>query len=133
MVLATGLLLSCTHQGGAGRGQQDVFSPVGAFVRLYQGPLNHLSAVKQSGCPMYPSCSRYSMECVEKHGSLIGWVMSCDRLMRCGRDELDSSPRVLVNGQWKCYDPVTHNDFWWTGAGEKPRQVVSSATENATK
>jgi len=39
--------------------------------------------------------------------------MTCDRLMRCGRDELKLSPQVMVNGRWKCYDIVENNDFWW--------------------
>jgi uncharacterized protein len=33
--------------------------------------------------------------------------------MRCGRDELRLSPEVTIDGQWKCYDPVERNDFWW--------------------
>ena len=62
---------------------------------------------------MHPSCSAYSREALEKHGSLIGWVMTFDRLMRCGRDEGTLSPRILVNGQLKVLDPVENNDFWW--------------------
>ncbi|MBL7211594.1 MAG: membrane protein insertion efficiency factor YidD [Desulfobacteraceae bacterium] len=54
--------------------------------------MNHLSAVKQGECPMSPSCSNHSIRCFQKHGFLIGWMMTCDRLMRCGRDELRLSP-----------------------------------------
>ncbi len=39
--------------------------------------------------------------------------MTHDRLMRCGRDELELSPTAIVNGKWKCVDPVENNDFWW--------------------
>jgi len=45
---------------------------------------------------------------------LAGWVMSMDRLMRCGRDETKLSPEVFVDGKWKTYDPVGKNDFWWS-------------------
>ena len=65
---------------------------------------------------MYPSCSEYSLQALEKHGPTVGWVMSMDRLTRCGRDEAKTAPRVRVNGQWKFYDPVDANDFWWQPA-----------------
>jgi hypothetical protein len=40
-------------------------------------------------------------------------IMSCDRLMRCGHDELRLSSPIRVNGKIKCHDPVEHYDFWW--------------------
>jgi putative component of membrane protein insertase Oxa1/YidC/SpoIIIJ protein YidD len=91
-------------------------SPLSSAVRFYQGPLNHLSAVKSSECPMYPSCSEYSRECIQKHGSAIGWMMTVDRLMRCGRDDMRLLPRVVVDGKVKYFDPVSENDFWWDGS-----------------
>jgi len=39
--------------------------------------------------------------------------MTFDRLMRCGRDELYLSPKIIVDGKSKCYDPVKNNDFLW--------------------
>jgi len=62
---------------------------------------------------MYPSCSQYSLQSFEKHGILIGWIMTCDRLMRCGRDETNLSQDIFVDGKLKSYDPVEKNDFWW--------------------
>jgi len=62
---------------------------------------------------MHPSCSEYSRRVVEKHGFAIGWMMTLDRLLRCGRDELKTAPKIFVSGQWKYYDPVENNDFWW--------------------
>jgi hypothetical protein len=62
---------------------------------------------------MYPSCSVYCNESLKKHGFLIGWMMACDRLMRCGRDELTLAPKININGEIKCYDPVIRNDRWW--------------------
>ncbi|MDM8523479.1 membrane protein insertion efficiency factor YidD [Desulfococcaceae bacterium HSG8] len=76
------------------------------LIRFYRGPLNSLSAVRSSECPMYPSCSEYSKQCFQKYGAIIGWSMTCDRLMRCGRDEVRLSPTIFVNGKWKHYDPV---------------------------
>lgn len=64
---------------------------------------------------MYPSCSQYSKQAVSKHGALLGWFMTTDRLMRCGRDEMRLSPPVLVNGERLYYDPIEVNDSWLTG------------------
>ena len=83
------------------------------MVEFYQRPLNHLSAVRFTECPMYPSDSQYSLQSFKKHGFIMGGIMTFDRLMRCGRDEVKLSPRILVNGKVKSYDPVEANDFWW--------------------
>jgi len=62
---------------------------------------------------MAPSCSVYAAEAFEKHGPIIGWVMTCDRLVRCGRDETRLSPMIVRNRNRYTYDPVSANDFWW--------------------
>jgi hypothetical protein len=62
---------------------------------------------------MHPSCSAYSREAFGKHGLVTGWWMTFDRLLRCGRDEVERAPKVLVRGTWKAYDPVAYNDRWW--------------------
>ena len=107
------LLFSCAASKEVIKEPDTGFNPLSSMVKFYQGPLNHLSAVRRGECPMYPSCSEYSKKCIEKHGLIIGWMMICDRLVRCGRDETKLSPRILVNGKWKYYDPVEKNDFWW--------------------
>jgi len=81
------------------------------FVRLFR---RYVSPIDGSDCPMYPSCSQYGLECLEKHGSPVGWTMIWDRLYRCGRDEMRLSPWIILDGELKCYDPVKHNDFWWS-------------------
>ncbi len=91
-------------------------SPASQIILLYQGPLNHLASVRHGGCPMYPNCSAYGLSAIEKHGPLIGWMMTFDRLMRCGLDETRLSPEVLVKGDWKYIDTIEHNDFWWCPA-----------------
>ncbi len=80
------------------------------LVRFYQ---KYISPIDGSDCPMYPSCTRYSVESFKKHGFLLGWIMTVDRLYRCGRDELKRSPTVATAGGRKCFDPVYNNDFWW--------------------
>ena len=72
-----------------------------------------ISGADGDRCPMYPSCSTYTTEAFRQHGAIMGWIMSSDRLLRCGRDELKTCPLVRINGQNHCYDPVSNNDFWW--------------------
>ncbi|MDY6836697.1 MAG: membrane protein insertion efficiency factor YidD [Thermodesulfobacteriota bacterium] len=81
------------------------------LVGLYR---EYISPVDGSQCPMVPSCSQYSLDAFEKHGFFMGWIMTCDRLLRCGRDEIKRSSRILLMGEEKCYDPVENNDFWWS-------------------
>jgi len=83
--------------------------PLAFFVKLHR---HYISPIDGSRCPMYPSCSQYSLACFERHGLFMGWVMTWDRLYRCGRDELQLSSWVVINGERKCYDPVENNDFW---------------------
>lgn len=80
-------------------------------------PLNfykkYVSGADGDRCPMYPGCSSYCAEAFKKHGALMGWIMTCDRLLRCGRDELRLSAPILIDGETRCHDPVSNNDFWW--------------------
>lgn len=83
--------------------------PVPGALDFYK---KHVSRVDGDRCPMYPSCSEYAAEAIRKHGLFMGWIMTTDRLMRCGRDELKRSPRIWVNGRERSHDPLTGNDFW---------------------
>ena len=85
-------------------------NPLRFMVELHR---KYISPIDGKNCPMYPSCSRYSLQCLKKHGLFVGWVMTCDRLLRCGRDELRLSPEIVVNDELRCYDPLENNDFWW--------------------
>jgi putative component of membrane protein insertase Oxa1/YidC/SpoIIIJ protein YidD len=114
-LMSLNLLVSCAHGNGTKEDAGTVFNPLHAFVRIYQEDLDHFSAVRASECPMYPSCSEYSKQAAEQYGPFLGWMMSVDRLMRCGRDETRLSPKVYVKGRWKIYDPLENNSFWWAG------------------
>jgi putative membrane protein insertion efficiency factor len=78
-------------------------------ILLYQ---KYISPVIGDRCPMYPSCSHYSTEALRKNGTIMGIIMTCDRLIRCGRDETKQSPAVFVDSEKYIYDPVDNNDFW---------------------
>lgn len=106
------LMASCAYSKSIQAESGAATHPLSATIQFYQGPLNHLDAVRMGECPMYPSCSQYGLESIQKHGALMGWIMTMDRLMRCGRDEIRLSPPVIVDGRLKSYDPLEKNDFW---------------------
>jgi len=80
------------------------------FMEFYQ---DHISVADGDRCTMVPSCSQYAAQAFKKHGWVMGWIMSCDRLVRCGRDEVNISPSRYINGKPHTLDPVDANDFWW--------------------
>ncbi len=87
------------------------FNPFRFLVQVHR---TYISPIDGKNCPMYPTCSQYSLLSFKKHGLFIGWMMTCDRLFRCGRDEVGLSPWITVNGEIRSYDPVENNDFWWS-------------------
>lgn len=113
-VLSACLLISCAHSNAQEKAPKKSDGLYSSILEIYRGPLNHLSAVRRGECPMYPSCSEYSGLAIRKHGLAVGWMMTMDRLMRCGRDELKLAPPIFVDGEWRYYDPVENNDFWWS-------------------
>lgn len=105
--------------------------PMSSLIRFYRGPLNHLAAVRTGSCPMHPGCSEFALSAIEKHGPMMGWIMACDRLMRCGGDETRLSPEVWVNGSFKYLDTIEQNDFWWTLSTERPPLIYSTPPERS--
>ena len=50
-------------------------------IRFYQ---KHLSGLKgYSSCKFYPTCSKYSIEAIEKYGALKGGILALRRILRC--------------------------------------------------
>lgn len=72
-----------------------------------------LSRADGHRCPMFPSCSAYAKQAFQQHGWVKGWILTCDRLLRCGRDEIHRVPGIRVNGTVHAYDPLGANTFWW--------------------
>lgn len=89
---------------------QKTIAPVAIALNLYQ---TYISPVDGHRCRMYPSCSAYSRQAFEKHGFVKGWVLTSDRLMRCGRSEMSVSSRIVIGGRIYCDDSLSNNDFWW--------------------
>lgn len=73
----------------------------------------HISVADGNRCAMFPSCSRYAEQALEKHGFFMGWIMTCDRLTRCGRDEQKRVRSFQSRGRIFYLDTLEANDFWW--------------------
>lgn len=65
-------------------------------------------------CPMYPSCSHYSRQAFERYNPIMAWILTADRLLRCGRDETRLSKPVIVQGRIRTKDTLADNTFWWS-------------------
>lgn len=112
-VCALGLTASCA--GFPKKSPECEPARVPAVFRFYQAVV---SPVDGDRCHMRPSCSSYTAEAVVKHGWFLGWILGCDRLIRCGGDEANVSA-ILVEGEERVVeDPLSANDFWWAGSRE---------------
>ncbi|MGB9700920.1 MAG: membrane protein insertion efficiency factor YidD [Thermodesulfobacteriota bacterium] len=79
------------------------------FLKFYR---EYISPVDSGKCPSYPSCSHYALQAVKKHGSLLGLLLTFDRLIH-EADEVHRAPLIEINGEYRYFDPVENNDFWW--------------------
>ena len=50
------------------------------LIGLYQ---KYISPLKKPCCKYYPTCSRYAVEAIEKHGAIKGVILAAWRIMRC--------------------------------------------------
>ena len=83
----------------------------GFFASLLTFFSEVISPVDGDRCPSYPTCAVYSKEAYQKHGALVGTLMTVDRLFHEG-DEHRFSPTVNVYGVHRIYDPVSANEYW---------------------
>ncbi len=78
-----------------------------AWLKGLQWFFSAVSRVDGTRCPMAPTCSAYSIQSFRDYGLLRGFVMTSDRLMRCGGNTTSWVP-VLQGGY---HDPPDHNIF----------------------
>lgn len=102
------LLMTAIHPayGETPKKDEKKASIVTAPINFFQ---KYISKADGDRCPMYPSCSHYASEAFKHHGVLKGWVLTCDRLLRCGHDEKRLSPKVRVNGKLRIFDSLESN------------------------
>ncbi|MBU8922660.1 MAG: membrane protein insertion efficiency factor YidD [Bacteroidales bacterium] len=83
--------------------QEEYGAATSGVLDLYQRWISPVNG--ESNCPMHPSCSQYSKLTFIRHSPLKAYALSCERLLRCGRD-YHYYPRVMVDGRMLSYDPL---------------------------
>ena len=78
-----------------------------AWLRGLQGFFSAISRVDGTRCPMAPTCSAYSIQSFRDYGLLRGFVMTSDRLVRCGGNTTQWVP--IIHGGY--HDPPDHNIY----------------------
>ena len=77
------------------------------YIGFYQ---KFISGTRSTGCPMYPSCSNYGLKVFNERSLVAGFVLTSDRLMRCGHEHSYYKPTLQNNGirliDYPAYDPA---------------------------
>ncbi|MDH3890765.1 MAG: membrane protein insertion efficiency factor YidD [candidate division Zixibacteria bacterium] len=73
----------------------------GAII-LYQ---KLISPARGTSCPMHPHCSEYGREAFANHSPIRAYIMTADRLLRCGHD-LNQYRPTSVDGRRRYFDPI---------------------------
>lgn len=81
-------------------------SYISTMVTVYQEDLNSIHWARKGNCPMYPSCSAYAKEAFSKYSFEKAYMMSCERLIRCGRSCATKLQIVKKGQKLRYYDPV---------------------------
>jgi Putative membrane protein insertion efficiency factor len=84
-----------------------------AYVQFFQQVISPLDGARST---MYPTGSAYARQAINKHGALLGVLMTVERLMHEG-NESQIAPRIRKYGLWRTHDPVEANDWWWHQSG----------------
>ena len=77
-------------------------------IRIFQ---RYISPVDGQRCAMYPTCSAYALQALEKHGPFIGSFIFVDRLYHEG-DPIEHERMISKYGYLRYADPLENNDFW---------------------
>ena len=88
------------------------------YMRFFQRVISPVDGARSN---MYPTGSAYARQAFQKHGALLGLVLTTERLLHEG-NEGRIARRVRKYGLWRIYDPVEANDWWW----QKPEWVYQS-------
>ena len=72
------------------------------LIRLYQ---KFISSQDKPSCNFTPSCSHFSMACLQEYGLLRGFLLTVDRLLRCNGTQAAHYPKDDSNGKY--IDPIS--------------------------
>jgi putative component of membrane protein insertase Oxa1/YidC/SpoIIIJ protein YidD len=53
------------------------------YINFYQ---KYISDLRGNSCPMFPSCSNYTLDIIKAKGVIAGLIEGSDRLLRCGHE-----------------------------------------------
>lgn len=70
------------------------------FMRLILFYQRHLS---KHTCMFRPTCSQYTLECINNHGAIVGVVMGAFRILRChpwSKGGYDPAPERFFQKKW---------------------------------
>ncbi len=81
-----------------------------SYIGFFQ---KYISPVDGVRCQLYPTCSHYGRLTIRKHGTILGFVMTAERLMRCNGGVPQHYPLIRKYKRIFFYDPIKANDFWW--------------------
>jgi putative membrane protein insertion efficiency factor len=94
-------------------------------VRFFQ---KFISPVDGERCTMVPTCSHYGLQAIRKHGALLGFIMTADRIVH-EYEEQRFVPSVWDGRSHRFLDPVENNDFWFSPASLSGTPVQPKAKE----
>jgi hypothetical protein len=97
--------------------------PLVLLIRFYRA---FISPAVASSCTFVPSCSAYGLQAFQKHGTLLGSVMTVERIMRNHQIDADQYSLVQTDGGIYQWDPVEANDFWFDTEGTVPLERDAS-------
>lgn len=83
------------------------------YIGFYQ---KYISGIRGQECPMYPSCSNYGLKTFNETNFVSAFMLTSDRLLRCGHDHQNYSLTLRSNGfkllDYPSYDTPS-NDLYY--------------------
>ena len=65
------------------------------YIGFYQ---KYISGIRGRSCPMYPSCSNYGLKAFTETDFASAFILTSDRLLRCGHDHENYALTLQSNG-----------------------------------
>lgn len=65
------------------------------YIGIYQ---KYISGIRGHECPMYPSCSNFGIKTFSETNFASAFILTSDRLMRCGHEHKNYSLTLRTNG-----------------------------------
>jgi len=85
------------------------------YIRFYQ---KYISEIRGQECPMYPSCSNFGLKAFKETSFTTAFILTSDRLLRCGHDFKNYSLTLRENGfknlDYPIYDDAP-KELYYTG------------------